>query len=1028
MSRFCKYFLGAFLLSNCAFAADLDVLIARTALALGDEYSKVSTKYELELAAILSDNPNALTSDIEDAPTGLTSTKEKFESYKSLALSEYSIVFCEENCPDVIELTGLELPLSYAYLEREAFTKHQMLLNGVNSAGQIGKYSPIYAVNSNFEEHLLGRFTRLVADQQKMDTEARRLTNTLVQLRNGYVENDGEVIGVEQGLLQQSNYSLDAQTQAEGYQSCIETETLTDNFEKSELQSAMAQLETVQKSLKARFDKIYDSVYANAANDKLVTVQANLGWQEQTYVFSANDRILVTATGRWNVKGAITNFQTSHLYVSSKIKDEKGFLDSIKRNIAKVINPIGSAIEAITNIILKPNAKILKSLAADSKPAFNKIRQGMDATPEGYYISFSHGQSTGESSSTSLGISFIGSLGVSDGESSGTSAGTGGSYGIKLTTVAVPSIPVGALIGSFCAGNPDSNEFCEKFYIGAGGVFEVPADIEGKNLWLRANESSAFSANKGSLQVKVQKQSSFLSLYQQFEDWFSDECDSNGYNCGLGHILENIAYIPDPFVTAKTAFDLQFPDFPPEAVTIFHSYINSFVEAQVALKDLKTREHSREINFTKIATCKSQLELTRQKIENTSELVATYARRQQGAETKRALLEAAREFYEVELAGLNNVREKNLDRIKRYYALTIGAYNYLYLDNLKVEESAQRLFEGDFYKTQIDNLEDLILEITAVNDLLNPNRGFVVYDLSPEELASLQNPDYRLRKTQVRLSYNDFFCQGFNLENQSRVMIEKVGVLLDIDPAREHLFFKNSNKRSTQLQLAHGLENRFYGFDGKEHEFWMPAQKRNVAGYSSRILTDANSDYFDLRDARYFERLSFRKTSFATTWQVDMLDPAIRMHEASDVGFTNPILKGAKLVFWFNSAETGGELNLNQCLQSPYDIIATPDEGDVGISFKFDSKDADYSKTEGFSVYRSSAPDKGFRAVGRISLATDCELDDDELLCDWDDTLAPVGTSYYQVRSFYKSQDGQINFLDGIPSEVVSAEITSKKK
>src|SRR5690606_15841914 len=130
---------------------------------------------------------------------------------------------------------------------------------------------------------------------------------------------------------------------------------------------------------------------------------------------------------------------------------------------------------------------------------------------------------------------------------------------------------------------------------------------------------------------------------------------------------------------------------------------------------------------------------------------------------------------------------------------------------------------------------------------------------------------------------------------------------------------------------THGLENTFYDFLGNEVEYWMPSQSRDIQGYSTRILVDANSDYYELRDKRYFERLSFRKTSLASTWQVEMKDPAILMYEPSDVTYSNPLLKGVKLVFWYNSTETQGQTLINSCLASPINVVANGVSNDVDV-------------------------------------------------------------------------------------------------
>lgn len=1014
--------------SYAAKASDLDVLIARTSLALGDEYSKLASSYQKKVSNYLEENPGVDLGDIEDAPMEYQQSRNNYEKYLALALDEFEIVFCNNSCPSPLQSSGLEMQEKYNFLRREAFNKFEQLKMGSNNEGAVGKMSTIYAANSNFEEHILARLTRLIEAQQSLDAEARKLSSTLNDLQNAYVDLENEeIVGVNQAILNESNYSGDTQSQIASYQACISNETSEDNFEKEELTKSTSQLDTLKNNLTAHFDKIYSFTYENTAGQKVLTVNANAGWAQQDIGLVSSDRILITATGNWNLRGSVNIFNPSHFVIGKRTDP---LTVAYVLNSKQVNNYASNALFSIMTDHFQPEFQALKKIEEDPKPAFNRIRNGLDCKPDGYMFSFSNSLSNGSSvgTSASVGVSFLVSASVSASSSSsiGQSVGTSGTYSLKLNTTSAPNFAVGALIGSFCEGNPADDSTCEMFFIGSGGIFDVPSSLGTKKLWLRGNDGGLIGENKGSIQVSVRKQTAFVNYWNQYISWFNDDCDEGGYNCGLGKVLENIAYTPNPYSVARAAFVKQFPEFPEEVKGLILEQINYFVEMKIAQKDVKAKELSRELHQTKIATCRDQLDNTKQKLETTRELLATYRRREQNVRTKEIILDTTREFYEGELSAINNVRNKNLERIRRYYYLATNAYNYLYLDNFNPDGQAQPYFEGDYYKNQVSILEDLVLEITTVNDLLNPNRGFVIYQLSPEEFKKLINPDYRLRKTNVKLDYNDFFCQGFNIENQGRVMIDKVGVLLDVDPAREHLFFKNTNSRNTQLQITHGLENKFFDFSGSPVEYWMPSQKRNIGAYSSRILADSQSDYLQLRESRYFERTSFRKTSFASSWQLDMLDPSIRIYESSDTNYSNPILQGVKLVIWFNSAELQGELNLNQCLAPAHNIEASVgSRSGADVSWSFPLTDRDFSSIQRFTVYRSLNPTFGFKAIGHLD-KTECDTEGAEIDCSYNDNTVTEGTYYYQVRSSYLSAGEVGAYLDGIPSEVDSVILSRK--
>lgn len=1026
MKLFITLFVISLFSSAVCFASELDVLMARTSLALADEYAKLSTEAQAKLAQEYQLHPESTPLSQQDDISDLAQKyKADYEKYKDQALKEYQIIFCTQDCQAPFPANGLQLSTQYNFLKREAFTKYDQLSRGSNTFGTISEYSTIYAANSNFEDHLLAKVNKLIELQQRLDQEARRIHLSTIELEKAYVDQSSEVIGIDQALIRDSNYLLDTQTQISGFQSCVQSETLESNFEAQEIKKTLDQLATLEKNKNNYFSDIFSNSYEDASSNQVFKVFAASGWTEIDVPISAGGSVLLSASGYWNVRGALDGIRSDDLYWGNNSWiPGRGF----DQDMLMMSNPL-------TSISVEPDPVYYPTIPLETVveewdfviTMSNRIKLGMESSPEGYFLSYSTGLSEGTSSGTSMTAGLnIGPLsfggGVSEGTSSGTSVGQGGTYGLKLRTTDYITAPLGALIGSWCDETPTATN-CEKMFIGRGGAFSVPSPLNGKKLWVRANDKDSLAyTNKGSIQLQVASRRTFLDQWTQFNEWYEKPCDENGVDCGLAIIIENVAYTPNPQVTIKSALLKRFPGFSPQVIEIIMNHLNYLIEMKVAQKDLKMKELSAELHHTKIANCQDQLNTSLEKMNATRDLIATYERRTQNVRTKNALLDTAKRYYDSELAAINNIREKNLERLKRYLALTISSYNYLYLDNLKLEGEATPYFEGDYYNNQISLMEDLISEMTAVNDLLNPNRGFVVYELSPTELKELQSPDSRIRKTNVSLNYNDFFCRGFNIENQARVMIEKMGVLLDLDPVREYLFFKNPYRRSTQVILDHGLKNDFFDFSGNAREFWMPAQKRNIAAHSTRILADSNSDYMQLRDSNFFERTSFRKTSFSTDWHLEMTDPGLRMYEESDILKQNPILKGVKLVFWFNSTDFQGEGVINECLTSPNNIQAVEGtRSGVDLSWQFPTLDRDFSKIQKFSVYRSSSPKTGFKPIAHIN-ATDCSEVDEFLHCSFNDSSVTSGQVYYQVRSSYQSRSKFGPFMDGEPSEI--AEIT----
>jgi hypothetical protein len=1010
---------------------DLDVLIAKTSMALGDEYAKLADTYQGRIKTELNLHPEFESSNSDDVPQSFKFLKEKYLSYKNLTVQEYQLVFCNNACTSPLPLTGLELPVEYGYLVTEAITKSTAINSGTNSNNVVGKYASIYAVNSNFEEQLLGKVSKIVEVQQRLDLEARKLKDTLRNLESAYVDlKTEEIVGVEQGLLQAENYSLENQSQIAGYKSCIESSQLEKNFEQDEYNKSVTQVELLTKDSSQKFSEAFDSDF-DAPTNKVLTVYSNLSWQNSGVELTPDSTIYISSSGKWYSRTAVAKMGANPNWLNIPLIYQYD-------NISYQSDVTDASTYSITfDQKYIPNEDVKNRFFGEGGPYLHRILSGLDTNGDGYYLSFSISAGSGFSTSSGTGSSYgfsgpqgVLGMGQSTSESSGGSTssgfGTSGVYPLKILNTNSSKAPVGSLLGTYCETSPQPNDVCSSnaFYIGAGSMQKVPTNIGSKKLWLVSNdyEGDDFPRlinNGGSLQVQIRKQVKFITYWNEFYDWYDNECDPQGLNCGLKKILENIAYTPNPYIVAKSAIVKNFPSFPEPVINLILQQINYLIELKIAQKELKSKELSMELQRTKNETCRLQLENSQKVSQNTKELIDTYQRKEQNIEIKEEILAISKSFYENELVAINGVRERNLQRIKRYYELTVNSYNYLYLDNFVTNTIPQSYFEGDFYKEQLELMQDLIFEITSTNDLLNPNRGFVVYELSKDELTRLIDRNFRKRTTQFQLNYENFLCQGFNLENQGRVMVEKVGVLLDIDSAKEHLFFKNPSQRNSVMQITHGLENKLYDFTGRLNEFWMPLQKKNITAHSTRILVDSGSDYYQLRDSRFFERLSFRKTSLASTWKLEFSDPNVMMYEPSDTAFQNPLLKGVKFIVWFNSSELLGDIILNKCLNAPTDLAfnkngANPDV----VSWSFSKSDPDFNDTTGFTVYESESPRSGFKILGHISKGN-CSSSSEELNCQY--TLDEELTSkrYFQVRSTYTNSIQSTNSINGIPSSSI---------
>src|SRR5690606_38780243 len=98
--------------------------------------------------------------------------------------------------------------------------------------------------------------------QQRLDSEARRLANQYNQLKAAFVDEDtSTIVGVDQQVLREENYLIDVQTQITGYQGCIENTQAEYDFESGELVKAVKQLNTMESNVRSNFREVYDYTY-----------------------------------------------------------------------------------------------------------------------------------------------------------------------------------------------------------------------------------------------------------------------------------------------------------------------------------------------------------------------------------------------------------------------------------------------------------------------------------------------------------------------------------------------------------------------------------------------------------------------------------------------------------------------------------------------------------------------------------------------------------------------------------------------
>src|SRR5690606_1909714 len=96
------FFIIFLLFTANSFSSELDVLIAKTSLALGEEYGKISTQYREKMQRISETRPEiVITNDVNLLDSsGYAEALENYEFFKSLALQEFELVFCTANCSE----------------------------------------------------------------------------------------------------------------------------------------------------------------------------------------------------------------------------------------------------------------------------------------------------------------------------------------------------------------------------------------------------------------------------------------------------------------------------------------------------------------------------------------------------------------------------------------------------------------------------------------------------------------------------------------------------------------------------------------------------------------------------------------------------------------------------------------------------------------------------------------------------------------------------------------------------------------
>jgi len=910
---------------------DTEVVRARAYIALADELYSLAEGYADELVRIFakrSSGAGAYTPGTPADPIPITGTGTTYTDEELRTIEKYNAVV-EEAKQNYEKLFGADysfagtdpmvLPINFTYLKREAYFKWSILQQGFLSGGHRVRGANLYAVNADFKKDLLERTGQIVEEVRRLDEEARRLRNDYNAIKRARVDENGALVGIDESRLQAQNYSLDTQSQIRQYQGQMESLDLQQGSESEDIIAKTKILYPAQDLFQRRWTSLMN-VKATGGTSDFVTVQANWNYEDAktnaiTGSFPPGSYLLIRASGKWVPKGIISGGAV-HPVTSIPPKNYFGFF-GIRYGDLGQINFGLNEYDALV-------AQQLQSGALDADANGLSITT-QESVTEAVERTRTDSSSVSVGAQASAGFSLFGngvtvtasaSTGHTDEtrNSKGRSKSQGVTTGYKIANADMPTAVVGSLIAfvDWPGRNPAD---VQPIFVGSSGMIQIPNDAPPTDvvLYLMQNDAAGHHGQStGSVNVEISTTSSFASYMPTFVNWLERGCNNSNADgtevsdCGFKAILDKVAFQKDPQTFARSALNVFLQSVNPPGP--FAKYISDIVEASVSL-EMANRELELAIQRseqTKISamTARSAYEASQDKAQVTEELVESIQRRADYATQKGPLLAAAVRYYEDEIANVEVLRSHVLARLKRYLGLTIDSFNYLYLTDFKIQGEATVGFEGDFYKQKLDILVDQITNIDVQDDLLNPNRGYLVQDLSAEQVAELKAKG----TTGLVLKPEDFFCKGYGIEDQVRVHIEKVGYLLDIDPINEQRFFKNPNTRRVAIRTTHSNSNVHYDLFGNVIEYYLPSQTKDIYGYSQRVLTDYHSDYVELGLSNAFQRASFRNTSYASSWILELLD-----RQSFDLSYLN----GVKFVIYFTSTEARDGKTLQNCTAAP---------------------------------------------------------------------------------------------------------------
>jgi hypothetical protein len=899
---------------------DADVLRAEAYIELGDALYALAQQDSDQLSASLTQQGVVVPPGQQLSP-GFTYTAAQqtiISNYNAIA-SQASTAYQEVFGQDFGIQTGttLNLPINYQYLKRDAYQKYMILKSGFLIGANRRRGANLYAVNADFKKDIIGRTSNLVSELQRLDTEDQRLQQEYNSFQVSQVDAQGDVTGVTASDLQAQNYSTGVQTQIVQYQGQAQSLDSQLSDEETDLEAAEAVVDSSRSVFSTNWSNLLNVQATSTSSPALITVNATqASFAAVPGTFVPGQLLYIQGAGTWKPRGSID----SATFTPFDGVSTNGLLGDCVGGVLATIATVGN--NCIVGLLeplfgSDPNSNLI-NLNTQYTTAINAmITDALSCDGNGVYVSTSDSvsQSTSSSTSVSAGVSFgfSASISTSVSNSEGESSGQSVTVGMQANNSDLPSANLGALIGQF-SGTGLTTAQQQPFYIGISNVIQIPSNATGNvTLSLMQNDIAGHHEhNEGSLQVQISTSTSFASYLPAFWAWFNQSCQSvpnssQVQNCGFQAIVSNLAYETDPESMAASAlsgFLNSYPSnlqpVPAEFQQLLTGAVNASLSTAMANVDYDLALSKYEQTEISKDTATSSLALSQQQMTTTANLINQIQKQQATATTSEALLAVGNQYYEDELANMENMRTYVIARLQRYMGITFDSFNYLYLANAQIKGQAQPGHEGDFYYTQLTGLTDQLSDDDVDNDVSNPNIGYLVYQLSASQLSQLVSSG----KTEFSLNPSQFFCQGYGIEDQVRLHIQKVGYLLDIDPLNEQNFFTNPNVRRMAIRTTHGNTNINYDLSGNTIEYYLPSQSKEIYGYSTRVLTDYQSDYTQLGNSDLFQRRSFQNTSYVSDWTMQL---------ENTQSFNLQYLQGVKLVVYFSSVEATNGAQLATC-------------------------------------------------------------------------------------------------------------------